>query len=67
MLLTAVRGGNRRHDKYDDDNDAQTNVGVIPNGSGGGGNDGDCALTHRQRRCDDDGDVEVPAVRVTDC
>jgi hypothetical protein len=44
---TAVRGGNCRHDKDNDDNDAQTNVGVIPNGSGSG-NDGNSALSLTQ-------------------
>jgi hypothetical protein len=47
--LTAVRGGNHRHDK--DNDDAQMNVSVVPNG---GINDGDRALFPRWRRRDDD-------------
>ncbi len=42
--------GNRRHDE--DEDDAQTNAGVVPNS---GGDDGDRALFHRRRRRNDDG------------
>ncbi len=40
-------GGNRHHDEDNDNNDAQTNVGVVPNGSGGS-DDGDRALSLTQ-------------------
>ena len=60
MLSAAVRGGNRWHDEGKDD--AQTNVGSGPNGSGGpngngGGssNDGDCALFHCRKHRNDNG------------
>ncbi len=51
--LDCGEGGDRRHDE--DNDDAQTNVGVVPNGGGGVGNDCDRAFFHRRRRRDGNG------------
>jgi len=78
MLSTAVRGGNHWHDEGKDD--AQTNVGGCPTAMVAPTATAGAAAMTAIARCstagsiattmggsgDDDGDVEAPAVRVTD-